>query len=98
MHGVGAVDLGLVANMIERRIPGLGGLWAALALFWAGPACAAGYEGLAEQLDPAVTEAVKKADVAGLSIAVIDAQGVVWRGSFGSVAASPDALYRAPGL
>ena len=58
-------------------------LCVATALFLAGPALAAGSGGLGSRLDPLVTEALEKSEAAGLSIAIVDAEGVIWSKGYG---------------
>ena len=61
---------------------------------------AADYRSLDSRLDPLVAESLEKAQAAGLSIAVVDAQGVVWSKGYGfadkalGVRATADTPYR----
>lgn len=75
-------------------------LSAAAALFLTSPAMAADYRSLDSRLDPLVAESLEKAQAASLSIAVVDAQGVVWSKGYGfadkalGVRATADTPYR----
>ena len=102
MYGVWAARVGQRggSRRDRRGILLFRSLCAAAALFLTTPAMAADYRSLDGKLDPLVTESLEKSQAAGLSIAVVNAEGVVWSKGYGfadkaqGVRALPDTPYR----